>query len=353
MVESTSGSVVVAVCDDDGVRASLRPLAALAGMTAELVAADELRARWVSARAVVVDASVAGADALAGLPRRSGVLVVTPGEPSMRAWQVALALGAEAVLALPREEQQLLDWLACLDEPSASARVVMCLPARGGCGSSTLAAGFALAAGERGHDVLLLDADVRAGGNELLVGTEQLTGSRWDAFVDASGVLSATVLADALPRLGRVRVLSCTRGSRRQLPAAAVAAVLAAGRRGHELVVVDASSCDADVVLCATAVDVAIVTVPAEVRAVTAAAALVDEVRRKCADVRLVVRHPGPGGLRPRDVGEAVAAPVAAVWPHDRRLARLTERGGFGRGWRHTNVARVAGVLLEQFGAGE
>ena len=341
---------LVLASDDEGMRVALARLAALAGVTAHTVSAAALRTRWAAAAAVVVDAEAAEQHLADALPRRAGVLVVTPGEPSAGSWPIALRLGAEAVLALPRDERQVLDWLATVTEPSACAQVVCFLPARGGCGSSTLAAGFALAAGDRGREVVLVDADFRAGGNELLLGIEHVAGSRWDDFLDASGVLASTVLADALPCLGRVRILSCVRGSRRPVPVPALDAVVGAARRRHDLVVIDAANSDLDVSSVVSAADVAIVTVPADVRAVAAATGLVAQLRERCRDIRLVVRHPGPAGLRPRDVSEAVDAPVAAVWPHDRKLAALVDRGAFARGWRQTNVPGVTARLLDELG---
>jgi secretion/DNA translocation related CpaE-like protein len=274
--------------------------------------------------------------------------MVLAGEPPAHAWPLAVALGAEGVFVLPRDERQLLDWLAALTEPTARARVVCCIPAVGGCGSSTLAAGLAFAAGARGQEVLLLDTDPCAGGIELLVGAEDLSGSRWQDFSNASGVLSATVLADSLPCLGRVRIMSCVRCSRQAMAVPAVESVLAAGRRGHDLVVVDSPNQLGEVSsLLTDGADTVVVTVAAEVRAVSAATGLVAALNERCGDIRLVVRQPGPGSLRPRDVADAVGAPVAAVWARDRKLAALVERGGFSRGWRRTNLAGVAASLLD------
>jgi secretion/DNA translocation related CpaE-like protein len=347
MQTPTTGAVVVAVADAE-IRAALARLAALGAVDAQPVSGAQLRARWPTAAGVVVDPDAAQTCLAAGLDRRAGVAMVLAGEPAAHAWPIAVALGVEGVFALPRDERQLLDWLAALTEPSTRARVVCCIPAVGGCGSSTLAAGLALGAGGRGQEVLLLDADPCAGGLELLVGAENVGGSRWEDFTDAAGVLSAAVLADSLPSVGQVRILSCGRCSRQALAAPAVESVLAAGRRGHDLVVVDARNSLGEVSsLLTDGADTVVVTVAAEVRAVSAATGLVSALNKRCGDVRLVVRQPGPGSLRPRDVADAVGAPVAAVWARDRKLAALVERGGFSRGWRRTTLAGVVAALLD------
>ena len=348
-------SLAVAVAVDDArTREALDRLAALAGVSAHPVAGPAaLRSRWPAAVGVVVDVSAARSCLDAGLARRDGVLLLVPGEPTDDAWRLAVALGAENVLTLPSDERRVLDWMAAVGQPAAQARVICCVPARGGCGSSTLAAALALAGGDRGLETLLLDVDPRAGGVELLLGIEHLGGSRWDEFAAASGVLTVADLADALPRVGRVRVLSCERGSRRALPVPAVEAVLAAARRGHALVVTDSSNVTDGVTSVVTAAaDTVVVTVAAEVAAVAAATTLVAQLGESSGDIRLVVRHPGPGGLRPRDVSDAVGAPVAAVWPRDRKLARTVEHGRFARGWQHSTVAAVTTVLLDALGGG-
>jgi hypothetical protein len=90
-----------------------------------------------------------------------------------------------------------------------------------------------------------------------------------------------------------------------------------------------------------------VVVVPAEVRAVAAAAALVEDLVGGGADVRLVVRHPGPGDLRRGDVADAVNAPVVAVWPWERRLGAVVDGGRLARAWRATAAAGVAARLLD------
>jgi secretion/DNA translocation related CpaE-like protein len=345
-----SGPHVLVATQDAQLRTAVQRLADVAGVATQHLSGGEIRGRWQSVAAVVLDPVTARYCAQADLPRRTRVLIVTPGEAEAEAgsWPLAVAVGAEAVHVLPREERQVADWLAVAVEPDEIGRTVICLPARGGAGASTLAASLALAAGARGEQVLLVDGDPWAGGIDVLLGIEELDGARWDSLTDTAGVLAASALAQALPAVGRLRVLSGARSRPEPLTSAAVEAALAAGRRGHTLVVADLPGPSGQLPEAVRAhARTALVVVPAEVRAVAAASVAVAELSAAGADVGLVVRQPGPAGLRPRDVREAVGAPVAAVWPWERRLARVVERGRFAREWRRTRVGELAEGLLD------
>lgn len=345
-----SGAHVLVAMADAQLRDAVARLAAVAGVVTLPAEGADLRSRWQSAAAVVLDPAGARWCAQAGLPRRMRVLVVMQGEVDAGSWPLAVAVGAEAVHALPLDERPVADWLAGAVEPDAVGRTLICLSARGGAGASTLAAAIGLAAGAR-DDTLLVDGDLRAGGIDFVLGIEDLDGARWDSLADTSGVLSASALAQALPAVGRLRVLSGASCVHAPPAPAAVEAALAAGRRGHGLVVADLPGVHGAVPDVAAAyAETALVVVPAEVRAVAAAAGMVTALAQTGADVRLVVRQPGPGGLRPRDVRDAVCAPVAAVWGWERRLAEVVERGRFAREWRRTRVGEVARGLVDGLG---
>jgi secretion/DNA translocation related CpaE-like protein len=347
VVEVDSGpgakDVAVVVADSHSCAAIVR-LAAVAGVTAQPVATADASAAWMTATAVVVDAEAARACVAARLPRRRNVLVVAPDTAGIEVWSTAVALGASRVLAVRGEERLLADWLADVVEPDTIGRMVCCLPARGGAGASTLSSALALA-GAQTREVLLLDADSSPGGIDYVLGIEDAAGARWPDLADAAGVLSAAALADALPVCGRVRVVS-TGTVRAELRPAALEAVLGAGLRGHSLVVADCGREDVTQLVAAHA-ETVLVVVPADVRSVVSAAAVVESLSVRCRDIRLVVRHPGPGDLRPRDVADAVGAAVAAVWPWEKRLGAVVDGGTFAAGWRRTKVGHIATELLE------
>lgn len=332
------------VLDDARDAASVLRLAAVAGVAGRHVSTDDAPAWWRTAAAVVVDDVSARQLVEARMPRRDHVLLVTTTpEVGDRTWRMALELGADRVIALS-DEADVAEWLARLGEPAGSAKLVGFMSARGGAGASTLAATLALAAADH-RDVLLLDGDLQAGGIDYLLGVESTGGARWPELSQASGVVPASTLAEALPSAGRLRVLAARAGGHEHLSSAGIDAVVEAARRGHDLVVADVIRIGPLSAALAASADAMLLVVPCEVRAAVTAAALVRDLARRCSDVRLVVR-PGRGALRPHDVATAVGAPVAALWPWERRLDTVVETGGFCRGWRRSRAAGIAATLL-------
>jgi secretion/DNA translocation related CpaE-like protein len=348
-VPGPSSSPVAVAVADAGLRECVLRLAAVAGVTAAPVPIGDLATGWGQEGAVVVDAAVALAGVGSPERGRCRLLVVTDGPAGIDLWQAAVHLAADAVAELPRDEQTVATWLARSAQPCARGRLVACVGARGGAGSTTLAAAAALA-GAGQHTTLLVDLDPLGGGIDLVLGTENVAGARWDELAATRGTIGADALTGAVPAVGSLRVLSCT-PQRAALPAEAVEAVLAAALVGHELVVADlpcAATAAAQVAL--SAADLSAVVVPADVRSVTAAAAAVADLAARCEAWRMVVRHPGPGDLRPRDVAAAVGLDAADLWEWDRRTARLVDTGGFARGWRRTSVAGPARRVVAAVG---
>ncbi len=122
---------------------------------------------------------------------------------------------------------------------STATQVLGVLSGAGGLGASTLAAAIAVSAASSGDRVLLVDADSLSGGLDLLFGIDQLPGLRWPDLSSVRGRLPAQSLHEALPRIGSLAVLSSARGEPEPVPEAALIAVVEAGRRGHDLVIVD------------------------------------------------------------------------------------------------------------------
>jgi secretion/DNA translocation related CpaE-like protein len=181
------------------------------------------------------------------------------------------------------------------------------------------------------------------------MGAEGLPGLRWPHLVGATGRTSPHELRSALPRVEGVSVLSWHRGEPATLPPAAMESVLAAGRAGHDLVVVDLPrGLDPAGRAAATAADVALLVVPAEVRAVAAAAQVASRLAACTADLRVVVRGPAPWGLTGELVARELGLPLAGWLAPEPGLAAALERGEppgrSGRG----PLARLCTELLLQ-----
>ena len=323
-----------------GLLDDLLRLCAAAGVEPD-VAPDVAAARllWTSAAAVVVGADLADALSRARLGRRDDVVLVGSdggqwsgteevGEEAVL-WERAVAVGAQDVVFLPTAEPWLVERLADAAEGRAAAGLLVgVLGGRGGAGASTLAAALAVTGSRAGQSSLLVDADPLGGGIDLVLGGEDCAGPRWPELAGTRGRVSAATLRESLPRMAGVPVLSWDRGSGLLVPPEAMDAVLAAGRRGGGVVVVDLPRrLDPTAELALARCDLALLVVPAEVRATTAAARVVAAARIVAADLRVVVRGPAPSGLPAGVVAEMLRLPLAADLPAEPRLAAALERG--------------------------
>jgi secretion/DNA translocation related CpaE-like protein len=302
-------------------------LAAAVGVSVTVrVGPQDAGRRWLDAGLVLLGDDAAGI----GVPlRRPGVVLLTADDTSGVVWRRAVESGVEAVVVLPRDEAWLIERLTeVADGGAPSAVVVGVLGGRGGAGASSLAVALATAAARRSLDVLVVDADPVGGGIDLLLGAEELPGLRWPDLVDVRGAVRAAVLREGLPEVGGVRLLAWHRGDPVDLPPAAMEAVLDAGRRGHELVLVDLPRRDDPGTLAALwRLDVLLLLVPAEVRAAASAGRLLDRVRPHVGDVRLVVRGPAPAGLKAEAVADAVGMPLWGRCDGEPALAAAADHG--------------------------
>jgi secretion/DNA translocation related CpaE-like protein len=145
------------------------------------------------------------------------------------------------------------------------------------------------------------------------------------------GRVPSSALRSALPgrsvRGAHLAVVSCDRDGPGPEPDA-MAAVIEAGRRAGDTVVCDLPR-QRDLVADAALdrADLAVLVVPAEVRAAAAARRVTDRVREHGVRVGLVVRGPAPGGLRAEDVVRAVGVPLIASVRAQPRLPAAVERG--------------------------
>lgn len=120
---------------------------------------------------------------------------------------------------------------------------------------------------------MLVDGDPLGGGLDVLLGGEQAEGRRWPDFAASKGRVVSGALEESLPRLHDLRVLSWDRGDSVVIRPEAMRSVLAAARRGGGVVVVDLPRrVDEAVAEALAQLDVGLLVVPGELRAVAAAA---------------------------------------------------------------------------------
>lgn len=347
----------IAMVGEESVLDDLLRLAAAAGCELERVPdLAGLRGRWKAAPLVLLDTAAATALAASPMTRRQGVLVVSQEEPDASAWEQALAVGAEQVLALPTSEERLVSTFADVVDgpPSAAGRVLAVAGGRGGAGSSLLTAAVALAALRAKRNALLVDADPLGGGVDLVLGAEGEDGLRWPDLRLSRGRVAVSSLRSALPGRGngsaRLTVLSCDRAGNGPKPAA-MAAVVESGRRSGELVLCDLpretteTSC-----VALERADLAVLVVPAEVRACAAARVVARRMRDCGARPSVVVRGPAPGALRASEVAAAVDAPLLVAMRPEPSVDAALERGELRtrpRGPLTTTAGKVLDALDE------
>lgn len=319
----------------DTVREELQRVAAAAGCetdhVGDLAAAGRL---WNTAPLVLVD-EAAAARRRSGLPRRAGVLLVCDGPPTAASWRLTFELGADSVVVLEQDEADLVTALADAAEQPSTRRgqVLAVLGGRGGAGASVLAASVAVCESRQRGSALLLDCDPLGGGIDLLLGAETDAGLRWPQLRVSAGRVSMAELDAALPRVrageGTLSVLSCDRDGPVPEPGA-VAAVVEAGRRAGRVVVCDLprhlGQVGEEVLRRA---DLAVLVVPAEVRACVAARCLLARLSEGTVPVHVLARGPAPEGLTGTDVAAAVGAPLLCWMRPERGLSHSLERGVF------------------------
>jgi secretion/DNA translocation related CpaE-like protein len=353
MPESPPGFRPLAATADDGLLDDLVRLAAASGAVLD-VAADVGAARrmWASAPLVLVGADLAGAITGAALPRRPDVIVAAHSLDDRALWQWAVELGAEHVIHVRQAEAWLVTRIADAAEGGRhEATTIGVVGGRGGAGASTLAAALAVTAARQGISSFLVDGDPLGGGIELVVGGEDTAGMRWPELVGSEGRMSAGALRSALPQWGDLVVLSWDRGDVCAVPTMAMRSVLGAARRGGDLVVLDLPRyLDEATQEALSACRTVLLVVPAEVRAVAAAARVAGALATHVSDIRTVVRGPSPAGLDGRIIADALDLHLAGEMAPEPRLDLMLERGEVPAARGSGPLARMCRRLLADFG---
>jgi secretion/DNA translocation related CpaE-like protein len=210
---------------------------------------------WEAAAFVLVGSDLAGECVENLAPRRAHLVVVhvksekedgtVKDSISERdIWRHAVALGAENVLELPTANFWLADALSELavhETPAGviSSNMISVIGGSGGAGVSTFAANLAATAVIQGMSSVVIDLDQFGGGIDLILGAEEIPGTRWPDIDPGAGRIAADTLAAALPRVNGVSFLSQSRSASGGAAIEIIVAVIDAARRAFDLVVLD------------------------------------------------------------------------------------------------------------------
>ncbi|GAB3951634.1 septum site-determining protein Ssd [Streptomyces sparsus] len=323
---------ILIVTEDADLLDDLLRLCAAAGAEAQVAPGGPLdEADWRAAPLVLVGDDRAGplARTLGPPARRPGVLLLGRDLDDHGVWERGVGIGAEHVVFLPDAEPWLTGRIADAAEGAGQQGVTIgVIGGRGGAGASTLACALAVAAGRSGRRSLLVDADPLGGGLDVLLGGEAADGLRWPAFTESRGRVGAAALEDSLPCLHGVRVLSWDRGTGVAVPPEAMRSVLGAARRRGGAVVIDLPRrTDEPVGEALSQLDLGLMVVPAELRAIAAAHRLASRLALVLRDLRVVVRGPSRPGLPDEEIARLLGLPLAGELPCEKGLLESVERG--------------------------
>ncbi|ORT59227.1 septum site-determining protein Ssd [Streptomyces sp. CB03238] len=342
------------VTEDAELLDDLLRLCAAAGAHPEVYhSVPERRGSWEAAPLVLVGDDAA--DRCRGAVRRRGVLLVGRDQDDPGVWRRAVEIGADCVLRLPDAESWLVDRIADVVEGvGRQALTVGVIGGRGGAGASTLACALAVTAAREGRRTMLVDGDPLGGGLDVLLGGEQAEGLRWPDLAVSKGRVASGALEESLPSLRGLRVLSWDRGDAVAIRPEAMRSVLAAARRRGGVVVVDLPRrVDEATAEALAQLDVGLLVVPAELRAVAGAKRVASMAGMVLRDLRVVVRGPYAAGVDDQWIADVLDLPLAGEVPVEHGLLAALDGGAPPGDSARGPLARFCAAFWERALAGE
>jgi pilus assembly protein CpaE len=291
------------------------------------------------------DAESLPSDLLAALadPAAPGVVALADRHP-IRWFQEALRLGVDDVLCLPQTPQSLGMAAAKAraarsrrapigSEDGDSGHVFTVFSTKGGSGRTVIATNLAVSFARAGLHTLLVDLDLQAGDDALVLGLAPRT-TVLD-LVAAHAEVDASSLARAVTRhaSGADVLAAPARPEEEELVAVdRLASLLQTARAGYEAVVIDAASSFSPATLLAldhtdTLILVGAPDVPA-VRSVRITLETLDLLKLDLADVRVLMnRADADVGLDGKDIEAMLRHEIDYMVPSDRAVPLSINRG--------------------------
>ena len=271
-------------------------------------------------------------------------------------WEFAAQLPGLQPVELPQGEAWLSEHLGARVLDRMPGQVAVVAGAFGGAGTTTFAYLAAAEAAVRGHAVLLIDGDPQPGSGARslleLARTQDWLGEPsslgWAELEAVEGEISAAQLSAGLPELDGIRLVTGRTETNTSGSVETVDAVVRAGRRVFDLVVVDASRRAGLLSSLAEQTDLGVIVTQASQRGAEAA----DQVRFQAGDspLALVINGAACRGWRAADTAEAVGLPVVTDCAEQRWLRAADGVGEAYEMLRSRRGAALAGQLLGAVG---
>lgn len=237
-------------------------------------------------------------------------------------------------------------------------RLIVTTPAPAGSGASVLAAALAVRASTRGLHTILIDLDPSAGGIDLLVGAERISGARWPDLAQVRDPLPADGLRSLLPQvpdasLAHVLSMGRTRDADRRAlayrDAAIVQAVVTSAQRDADLVIIDAPNPMVTTeALPWSMADAILLVTGGTVRSFATARDSIETLDPVRTRVGLIVRAPGP--RRDHDalaLANALHVPLVGELMDEPRLDRQIDDALLPGAHPRSPVGRTADAVLD------
>ncbi|MCQ9351726.1 pilus assembly protein [Corynebacterium sp. 153RC1] len=345
--------VLVAITDPIIYPEAMHAVAATGRVAVDTTDPREITVQAARCGVVLCDATTAPHVATLA-PRQRRFLLLGTSEPSggeisageRGGWKLAMDLHAEQVFSMPADVPKLLEALAEQHTDSHSppeesglrrrlrVRVIAVLGGVGGAGTSVFAASVARHLAGGGGGCVLLDAATASGGLDLLFGLEDAPGLRWNDFSFSGGALRGREVLDSLIDAGQgLRLLSQARSAGEGVTGEKVRAAIDSLRAqaGISDIVVDAGVLGQQPQGVLDAVDAVVLVVPAEVRAVAAAAEHVHQIHSRSLPLVPVVRVRGWASVRAEEMEPFLGAVPVAQFGNVFGLAKRLETVGLGQ----------------------
>jgi secretion/DNA translocation related CpaE-like protein len=342
-IEPMDVNAPLLVSSDPLLVADVQRLSAAAGVVPQVVRDPGQALRWwKGAPVVLVGSDCAGPLAASNPPRRPRIFVLGRAPVDDALFRDALGVGAETVAGLPESETWLVELLTDVGDGGAAPGVTIgVIGGSGGAGATVFAAALAHTTAAIGS-TLLVDADPIGAGIDRVLGLETSDGIRWDSMLQTTGRLSSRSMREALPRAGRLSVLTWPTDRPASLQAFAMREVLSAGRRGFEAVVIDLprhrdAVVEETITRCDHVVLVSTLTVPG----VTSAARVATRLPEFSPQRHLVTRG-SRAGVTPESVSRLLRMPLLAAMGDQRGLDESINLGAGPARSRRGTLARAA-----------